>query len=269
MPGQQHELVQRWLDYLAGRNRSINTIQSYASVMRHFVAVVGDPIDATVDDAQRWWATQEHLTPPGKARTLSTVRSFYTWAIRHDLVIRSPIRRLDAPSLGRRLPRPVNRHDWQLILEQTTDPVLRRAVCLAAYAGMRIGEVATIDWSHIDTDARRIYIRGKGDHDRVIGLSTLLLDELLPNAGGNIVTAGGEPYTPNGLQRLVNRHLAALGVDGTCHKLRARFATQALAHTGNLLAVSRALGHSSPSATARYAATADTDLDLIAEAATR
>ena len=53
------------------------------------------------------------------------------------------------------------------------------------------------------------------------------------------------------------------------HKLRHRFATVSLAATGNLLAVSRALGHSSPATTAVYAATSDADLDLIAEAAAR
>jgi integrase len=58
-------------------------------------------------------------------------------------------------------------------------------------------------------------------------------------------------------------------VEGTAHKLRARYATQALAHTGNLLAVSRALGHSGPNVTARYAATTDADLDLISAAVER
>lgn len=67
----------------------------------------------------------------------------------------------------------------------------------------------------------------------------------------------------------MNRLLDRAGVDGTFHELRARFATVALASTGNLLAVLRALGHSSPTVTAVYAATADSDLDLIAEAAVR
>lgn len=59
------------------------------------------------------------------------------------------------------------------------------------------------------------------------------------------------------------------GVESTFHKFRARYATMALAGTGNLLAVSRSLGHSDPASTAIYAATADSDLDLIAEAVTR
>jgi site-specific recombinase XerC len=43
----------------------------------------------------------------------------------------------------------------------------------------------------------------------------------------------------------------------------------ALATSGNLLAVSRAMGHSNPASTAIYAATSDQELDVIAEGVTR
>ena len=98
---------------------------------------------------------------------------------------------------------------------------------------------------------------------------SLLLDELLPDTGGNVVTAGGAPYTAGTLQRRVNRAIRAAGVDCTYHQLRHRFGTVALAATGNLLAVSRAMGHASPATTAIYAATSDADLDVIADAVTR
>ena len=52
-------------------------------------------------------------------------------------------------------------------------------------------------------------------------------------------------------------------------KKRLCFGTVALAATGNLLAVSRAMGHASPATTAIYAATSDADLDVIADAVTR
>ena len=258
-----------WFAYLRSRNRSPGTFASYRSVMRAYEAAVGDPLTATVEDAARWWDTLDRRTPAARSRSLSVVRSYYTWAMRHDLIDTTPLRRLDAPSLGHRLPQPVNRADWLTILAGT-EGELRRAVCLGAYAGLRVAEAAHLHWSHVDTDARRLIVRhGKGDKDRVVGMSVLLVDELLPNTGGNVVTGTHHEYSPNALQQRVNAHLKALGVEGTFHKLRARFATQALAHTGNLLAVSRALGHSSPSVTARYAATSDADLDLIAEAATR
>lgn len=89
---------------------------------------------------------------------------------------------------------------------------------------------------------------GKGDKDRAVGLLTLLADELLPDTGGNVVTGTTQAYTAAALQR-ASRLPKRAGVDGTFHKLLARFATIALADTGNLLAVSRTFGHSSPAVT--------------------
>ena len=130
-------------------------------------------------------------------------------------------------------------------------------------------EVAALDWNAIDLEANRIYVDGKGQKKRLVGLSPILRDSLLPNAGGNVVTAGGAVYTASTLQRKVNRAIRAAGVDATFHQIRHRFGTVALASTSNLLAVSRAMGHESPATTAIYAAASDTDLDLIAEAVSR
>lgn len=260
--------IAEWFDHLARRNRSPETLRTYRSVITSYVATVGDPLAADVADAERWWVALSDLAPKTRQRALSCVRSFYTWAARFDHVDRDPTRRLDAPTEGRRLPRPVGRSDLHKILDAAPGD-MRRAVALGAYAGLRVAEVATLDWSDVDTEAMRIRVRGKGDKERVVGLSPVLLDELLPATGGNVVTAGARPYTAGALQRRVNRLIERCDVDATFHKLRARYATVALGAGVNLLSVSRALGHASPTTTAIYALTADSDLDLIAEAVTR
>lgn len=258
-------VVEEWFAYLAQRNRSAETIRAYRSAMRRYPA---DPLTVTLEDAQAWWDDQDDKAPKTRQRELATVRSFYKWAIRFDHLTQDPTRRLDAPTQGRRLPRPVSRADLHKLLAGAP-PDLYRAIALGAYAGLRVSEAASIVWADIVADEHRLYIRGKGDKDRVLGLSPLLLDAILPEVEGNVVTAGGTPYTAAALQRRVNRYMAAQGVPGTFHRLRARFATVALAETGNLLAVSRALGHASPSTTAVYALTSDSDLDLIAAAVSR
>ncbi len=112
-------------------------------------------------------------------------------------------------------------------------------------------------------------VTGKGQRTRLVGMSPLLLDELLPDTGGNVVTAGGEAMSAGALQRRVNRAIRSAGVGATFHQLRHRFGTVALAATGNLLAVSRAMGHASPATTAIYAAASDDVADEIAEAVAR
>ena len=164
--------------------------------------------------------------------------------------------------------RSMSRADLIRLLPTLPDD-LRRAVCLGAYGGLRVSEAAALTWHDVDLETRRIRVLGKGGKTRLIGMSPLLLDELLPDTGGNVVTAGGAPYSAASLQRRVNRAIRAAGVECTYHQLRHRFGTVALAATGNLLAVSRAMGHASPATTAIYAATSDADLDVIADAVTR
>lgn len=260
--------VDDWFAYLAQRNRSPETLRTYRSVMGHYLAAVPDPLTADVADAEQWWATLDEHAVKSRQRSLSCVRSFYTWAMRFDLVDRDPTRRLDAPSQGRRLPRPIGKADLRKALDNAPDD-LRRAIALGAYAGLRVSEVADLDWSDIDTDTRRLMVRGKGDKDRPVGIGGRLMDELLPEAVGNVVTAGASRYTAASLQRRVNRYLTSQGIDGTFHKLRARYVTVALAEGAPLLSVSRAVGHTSTTTTALYALTADADLDLIAEAVSR
>jgi site-specific recombinase XerD len=265
-----HPDVERWLVYLAQRNRSPATLRSYRSTMRGYLP---DPLAATLLDAESWWDDQDALSVNSRNRALSCVRSFYKWASRFDLRADDPTRRLDPPHKGSRLPRPIGRADLTKILDQCDReeaPDIRRAICLGAYAGVRVAEAAVLNWRDVDLESRRLIVRGgKGDKDRAVGLPALLLDELLPDTGGNVVTGRTEAYSADALQRRVNRLIERAGVDATFHKLRARFATLALSGTGNLLAVSRALGHSSTTTTAIYAATSDADLDLIAAAVTR
>jgi integrase len=112
-------------------------------------------------------------------------------------------------------------------------------------------------------------VLGKGGKWRTVACRPVLLDALLPETGGNVVTAGGTPYSGQTLQRKVNRAIHAAGIDMTFHALRHRWGTIAYAETRDLLAVGRALGHASPVTTAIYAATSDDMLDVMADAVSR
>lgn len=257
-------LVERWLDYLAeDRNYSPRTIRTY----RQALASIPDPETATRADVEAWWTTTRDLAPATRQNRLSVLRSFYKWCIRFEHRDDDPTIRLDAPKVDNAQPHPVSRAELIATLNAST-PEVRRAVALCAYSGMRVAEAAALDWQDVDEETHRIWIRrGKGGKDRAVGLPPLLLDEIAPRRRGNVVRAGGPAYSPNALQTAINRTMTRAGVDNSSHGLRGRYATLALTAT-NLLSVSRALGHASTATTARYAATADTDLDLIASAVT-
>lgn len=255
--------AEAWLQHLETERQPANTIAAARRVLRS----LPNASTATREDVEAWWSSRAHLSPATRSNDLALLRMFYGWARRWEHRDDDPTLRIDAPKVPRGLPRPMSRADLDTLLP-TLPPDLRRAVALGAYGGLRVSEAASLTWHDVDLETRRIRVTGKGGKTRLVGLSPLLLDELLPDTGGNVVT-GGVPYSPSTLQRKVNRAIRAAGVDATFHQLRHRFGTVALAATGNLLAVSRAMGHSSPATTAGYAATSDADLDVIAAAVTR
>lgn len=259
-------LVNEFLDYLRlDAGRAPSTIATYARTFRTFPNVA----TATREDVEAWWRARAENAVATRQNELSALRSFYKWAaiFEHRPLGDDPTYRIPALKTPRKQPHPISRHDLLHLLAVFPED-LRRAVCLGAYAGLRVSEAAHQTWEDIDLETNRIRVTGKGGNTRLVGISPVLLDSLLPNTGGNVVTAGGKPYSAERLQQKINQAITGAGVAATFHHLRHRFATQALSGA-NLLAVSRALGHVSPATTAIYAATSDADLDVIAATVVR
>jgi site-specific recombinase XerD len=240
--------------------------------LEHFA----NAIDADLDDVQAWWESRFMLSgdrshmvraASSRANELFCLRSFYKFATKFDLRPDDPTRRLDAPAIENHVPRMIGRTDFDRLLgELTADaPDLRRAYALGGYAGLRISEAASLDWANLDIEARRIFVRGKGRKERPVPLSPVLLDYLLPNTGGNVVTAGGEPYSAATLQRKINRHMARHGITHTFHDFRKRGASIALSKGANPVAVRAMFGWSSMETVSHYAVVGDDELDRIAE----
>lgn len=246
------------------RRRSPNTLARYRAVLDQ----IDHPETATREQIETWWATRYDAAPATRENELACLRSFYRWATRFDHRTDDPTRRLDPPKVPNRVPRPIGESDLGRLLGPLTDdaPDLRRAIALGAYAGLRVSEAAGLDWAHLDLDAHRLYVRGKGAKQRVTGLSPVLLDKLLPATGGNVVTAGGAPYSAATLQRRVNRLMARCGIPHTFHDLRKRGATLAMAKVGQPQAVAQAFGWASLQTVTHYAVVGDETLDAIAAA---
>lgn len=246
------------------RNRSPNTLARYRAVL----AQLDDPVGATLSDVETWWATRYDMSEATRANELACLRAFYRWATRFGHRADDPTRRLDAPRIPNHVPRPIGQADLTRLLGPLTAdaPDLRRAVALGAYGGLRISEAAGLDWSGVDEESRRLYVRGKGRKERAVALSPMLLDLLLPRVVGNVVTAGAKPYSGATLQRKVNRLMERHEIAHTFHDLRKRGASLALSKGLNPVAVQQMFGWSSMQTVTHYAAVGDEELDRIAAA---
>ena len=256
--------VEQFLEWAErDRLRSPHTLERYRSVLRQFP----DPVAVTQEQVEEWWATRTHLAPGTRANELACLRSFYRWATRFDHRPDDPTRRLDPPKIPNRVPRMIGRHDFGRLLGELTDdaPDMRRAYALGGYGGLRVSEIASLDWRDVDQEARRMYVTGKGQKERPVPLSPVLLDYLLPDTRGNVVSGGGRPYSAGTLQRKLNRHMARHGIDHTVHDLRKRGASLALSKGANPAAVRVMFGWSSMETVSHYAVVGDDELDRIAE----
>src|SRR5665811_1178682 len=119
----------------------------------------GRPLPETEATLLAWTAPAPDdpgATRPDEAKSaqmdspdLANLRSFYRWAKRWEYRDDDPTLRLDSPRVDPGLPRPITNADLHKALDLMPSD-LRRAVCLGAYAGLRISEVAALDWANVD-----------------------------------------------------------------------------------------------------------------------
>lgn len=218
------------------------------------------PLLCTVADLDVW---QRGLTVADASRAsyVSQVASFYAWAVEHSLIGEDPSVVLVSPQLPRRVPRPIAEADLELAIAAAPDRIAPWLE-LAAYAGLRAGEIAHLTRPDVidHADPPVLLVRGKGNKERIVPLSprvgTALQRHGLPDSGWVFLRADGRPgpNRPNMVSVLAAAHLHDLGIPASLHMLRHRFATVLYQQTHDLRMVQELLGHSSPTTTALYTA---------------
>lgn len=260
-------LADQWLDWLRiERGRSANTLATYARTLRSLPG--DDPATLDRDAIEAWWRSRASGSVASRNNELSAVRGFYRWCVRFEHRTDDPTVRIDLLKRPTRVSRFVGKDDLAKLLN-TLPPDLRRAVALGAYGGLRVAEAASLHWRDVNRETRRMVVRGKGDKERSIGYSVTLLDLILPDTGGYVVTGTDEAVNAHALQKRVNKAIRDAGVDATFHKLRHRYGFKSAEAGIPATSIARAMGHASLSTTMGYIAAVDSDLDLIAEAVAR
>jgi integrase len=138
--------------------------------------------------------------------------------------------------------------------------VLRVAFVLAAFAGLRRGEICRLQVTDLELSGSlsTALVHGKGAKERTVPLLRPVVEELqaygLPRAGWLVRGARGGAMNPDRLSEAASRFFRDIGVATTLHSLRHAFATHAVRTTHDLLMVRDLLGHCSVASTEIYAA---------------
>jgi len=189
---------------------------------------------------------------------IAYLHGFYEWAMNEGLADSDPTRAIVRPKQRRVLPRPMDSNDLELAI-RAAPTQMRAMLTLAAFAGLRVAEIADLERDDVIEAKALLRIRhGKGDKERVIPLHPDVLTALrglpMPKTGALFLRPRGGRYSPNALSVTISRYLRGLGIDATAHRGRHWFATETYAHGHDIRTVQELLGHSDPSTTAGYIA---------------
>lgn len=206
------------------------------------------------------------------ARLVSTLKKFYAYTHDRRLTEADPASALQAPFLGRPLPKTLSEAEVERLLAapdvRETLGFRDRTMLELLYAtGLRVSELTGLRVDQVNTRQGVIRVIGKGNKERLIPYGEVAQDwmerylsgarrELLGrrSSADLFVTTRAAAMTRQAFWHLIKRYavLAGVSTDLSPHTLRHAFATHLINHGADLRVVQMLLGHSDLSSTQIY-----------------
>ncbi|MDH6282593.1 tyrosine-type recombinase/integrase [Prescottella agglutinans] len=201
-----------------------------------------------------------HLSANSRSTYFGQLVSFYRWLA--DNGGANPMERMRRPRVPRSVPRPVSDAQLNRLLAQRMHHRTRVMILLAAFAGLRVHEIAKFRGEDIDPIERVIRVQGKGGHRAELPAHPLLVD-----AAGSMPRSGwwfpsnskcpGEHVLSRSVSDIIGRTMRRADVPGTPHSLRHWYGTTLVRSGADLRTARTLLRHASLATTQIYTAVAD------------
>ena len=264
-----------WLE----RGLSKNTLASYRSDLCHVGRWLAEEQQVHLLAANResLLAYLAYLVVQGQsartsARRLSALRQFYQYALRERWVAQDPTLEIQAPKLGRPLPKTLTESEVEALLAapdlDSPEGLRDRSMLELLYAtGLRVTELVSLRPDQVSLAQGLVRITGKGGKERLVPmgdeaqywvkrflqsgrkelLGERLCDALFP-------TRRGQGMTRQAFWYRIKKHAMTAGIQKhlSPHTLRHAFATHLVNHGADLRVVQLLLGHSDLSTTQIY-----------------
>jgi len=289
-----------FLEYLeVEQNRSQKTIANYDRYLTRLLDFAGDDLMISEIDAElvrkwRLWLNRlgtnvsDELQKTTQNYHLIALRSFLKFCAKRDIPALAPAK-IELARTTRKQVTFLNPEELARLFTQPDVTTLQgardRAILeLLFSSGLRVSELVGLDREHINLKRREFMVRGKGQKDRPIFISSeaaawlqRYLDKrqdttrpLFVRYSGNKTidrTGNFHRLTARSIQRLVSRYALLAGITKhvSPHTLRHSFATDLLMNGADLRSVQAMLGHSNIATTQIYTHVTDPHLKSIHE----
>lgn len=281
------EFLDRWERDWAKLNTSAKTFERYSELLRKHVRPRIGSIAIQKLKAINLTELYAALARAGlAARTIGHVHRVTRRALGHAQlwgIVRHNVAALVSPPRVEATEIQILSPDqWKTMLRRLRGKPLYLIAATLLGTGMRRGELCALRWKDVDLDAGKLRVEQsleqtksglrfkspKTKHGRrTISLAPSLVAELrahwkqqqehrlrlgmgkAPADGLVFARWDGEPHQPDRLTRQWSDAMKAVGVDATLHSLRHTHASHLIAQGVDVLAISRRLGHGSPTIT--------------------
>lgn len=277
--GKVHSMVESFLKYLQFEKRvSLHTLLAYQNDLDQFQrflteAFPEEKIETVTPGAVRSWIislTEEELEATSVNRKIASLRSFYKFLLRQEVIDKDPLLKIRVLKTKKKLPSFIKEPDMVKLLDTTafdeTFEGCRDKLILELFysTGIRLSELIHLRESHLDLSNCTIKVLGKRNKERVIPFPSSLVCMIeryreikAREVGMNeylFVTEKGEQCYPVMVYRVVKRYLDqhTTADKRSPHVLRHTYATHLLNKGAEINAVKDLLGHSSLAATQVY-----------------
>lgn len=272
-----------WLE----KGLSENTLSAYRRDLLQWQAWLAQhnkaPLEARRAEVLGFLADQASKSARSTARQLSCLRGFYRYQLREGRLQLDPCLNVDAPKLGRSLPKSISEDDIDALLAAPNhdDPIefRDRAMMELLYAtGLRVSELVGLQMSSVGLAQGVVRVVGKGNKERLVPLGEEALHWLqryLQGARSEVqgssisdyvfLSNRGTGMTRQGFWYRIKRYADRAGIHKPLspHTLRHAFATHLLNHGADLRVVQMLLGHSDLSTTQIYTHVAQARLQAL------
>jgi integrase/recombinase XerD len=256
---------------------SKNTLESYRldlTSFTHWLPTQKKQL-LTVEEAdiQQYLAVKFPQSKPRSiSRLIATLRRFYRYCLRENLIKTDPTIQIQSPKLPRSLPKSLNEEEVIALLNSPNlnapAGIRDKAMLELLYAcGLRVSELVNIKATEVSINDAVVRVTGKGSKTRLVPMGEdaadwisrylrearpALLHKRLCDA--LFVTNRGEAMTRQAFWYLIKRYALLAGITKPMspHVLRHAFATHLLNHGADLRVVQMLLGHADISTTQIY-----------------
>lgn len=264
------ELAQVYLrERMARREITISTAANHRYVLRVFIRDVGQSVAALdLRALELWVEARGRLSVASRRTHFDVVRGFCAWLTRRGYLSENPMQELSKPRLPKRVPKALAAEQVAVMLETIKRPRDRAMAWLMVGMGLRCGEVAALRVEDWDQRVQTLFVRGKGEHERVLPVPGEVATALRAHLAERTVGATGPMFRsfrsptdglrPHSISRLMGEWMFVAEVkraarDGvSAHSLRHTCASDVLDRCGDLRLVQNLLGHGNVATTSVY-----------------